>query len=54
MGGGSRYDLARALLARGRPGDTERAAELVDEARPAATELGMPKLLEELAALSTR
>jgi tetratricopeptide (TPR) repeat protein len=47
----SRYDLTRALLARGCPGDAERAAALADEARRAADELGMPKLLEEIAAL---
>ncbi len=47
----SRYDLARALLARDDLGDAERAAALADEARRAADELGMPKLLQEIAAL---
>jgi tetratricopeptide (TPR) repeat protein len=47
----SRYDLARALLARGQPGDAEGAAALVGEARRAAGQLGMPKLLEEIAAM---
>jgi class 3 adenylate cyclase/tetratricopeptide (TPR) repeat protein len=50
----SRYDLARALLARGGAHDARRAAALLDEAHAAATELGMPKLLEELAGLSSR
>jgi tetratricopeptide (TPR) repeat protein len=49
----TQYDLARALVARGRPGDTERAAGLVDDARGAASQLGMPKLLEEIATLRT-
>jgi hypothetical protein len=47
----SRYDLARALLARGEDGDAARAAELLDAAIDAAKELGMPKLLEEAGAV---
>ena len=47
----TRYDIARTLLVRGDPGDDERAAALVDEARLAAGQLGMPRLLEEIVAL---
>jgi tetratricopeptide (TPR) repeat protein len=47
----SRYDLARALIARGAEGDVDRASRLVEEAITTAHELGMPKLLEELLAL---
>jgi tetratricopeptide (TPR) repeat protein len=47
----SHYDLARALVARGEPGDVERAARLIDETIGSAHELGMPKLLEELLTL---
>jgi hypothetical protein len=44
----SRYDLARTLLARRQPGDRERAASLVDQARHAAARFGMVRLLEEI------
>jgi tetratricopeptide (TPR) repeat protein len=44
----SRYDLARALHARDREGDRERAAQLIAEASASAGALGMPKLLEEI------
>jgi DNA-binding SARP family transcriptional activator len=47
----SRYDLARALLARDEPGDAARAAELLAAAIDAAEELGMPKLLDEARAV---
>jgi tetratricopeptide (TPR) repeat protein len=47
----TRYDLARALLARNGPGDHEQAAARADEARRAARTLDMPRLLEELAVL---
>jgi tetratricopeptide (TPR) repeat protein len=47
----SRYDLARALLARGENGDTARAAELLDAAIDSAKDLGMPKLLEDALAV---
>ena len=46
----SRYDLARALVARGEFGDMPRAARLLDEAVGSARELGMPRLLEEVQA----
>ena len=47
----SRYDLARALLARAAEGDVARAAGLIGEAFSAAHNLGMPKLLEEALAV---
>ena len=47
----TRYDLARALLARGQAGDSERAARLIGDAMQAASALGMLKLHEELVAL---
>jgi tetratricopeptide (TPR) repeat protein len=40
----SRYELARTLLARGGPGDHERATTLLDQALEAASELGMKPL----------
>jgi hypothetical protein len=39
------YELARALLARGRPADADRARALIASARAAAHELGMPGLV---------
>jgi class 3 adenylate cyclase len=47
----SRYDLARALIARGASGDGERAGRLLNEAVETATELGMTRLLEEALAV---
>jgi DNA-binding SARP family transcriptional activator len=47
----SRYDLARALQARGRPGDDELAADHLDQARTAADQLGMVALRAELDAM---
>lgn len=46
-----RYELARALLARGAPGDRDRAAALGAQARALATELGQEGLLPRLDAL---
>jgi eukaryotic-like serine/threonine-protein kinase len=40
MEAGSKYELAEVLLARGAPGDRERAMRLFDEALAAATEIG--------------
>jgi hypothetical protein len=45
------YELARALFARGGPGDRERGLRLIDEARALASELGQVGLLPQLAAL---
>ena len=50
----SRYDLARALLARHSTSDAERAVGLVTDATAAARRLGMPKLLDELGTLNDR
>jgi class 3 adenylate cyclase/tetratricopeptide (TPR) repeat protein len=43
----SRCDLARALLARNKPGDRERAVALLNQALETANAVGMPKLVEE-------
>jgi DNA-binding CsgD family transcriptional regulator len=47
-------DHGRMLLARGRPGDDERAADLVAKARDLAAELGMAPLTEAAARLLER
>jgi DNA-binding SARP family transcriptional activator len=47
----SRYDLARALLARNEEGDNSRAAHLLDTAAHIARQLTMPKLLDEVLAV---
>jgi class 3 adenylate cyclase/tRNA A-37 threonylcarbamoyl transferase component Bud32 len=44
----TRYDLARALLARGREGDQSRAFDLLNRALDAAHEIGMPVLVDEI------
>jgi class 3 adenylate cyclase len=43
----TRYDLARALLARNADGDATRAFGLLNEALDAANEIGMARLVEE-------
>jgi class 3 adenylate cyclase/tetratricopeptide (TPR) repeat protein len=43
----TRYDLARALVARSRPGDRERAVGLLNQAIEAANAIEMPRLVEE-------
>jgi class 3 adenylate cyclase/tetratricopeptide (TPR) repeat protein len=43
----TRYDLARALLARGDPGDRQRAVALLNDALETANSVGMPRLIEE-------
>jgi class 3 adenylate cyclase/thioredoxin-like negative regulator of GroEL len=43
----TRYDLARALLARNRHGDRDQAVRLLNEAISTANDLGMKRLLEE-------
>ena len=43
----SRYDLARALVARSAPGDRERAVTLLNQALEAANAIEMPRLVEE-------
>jgi len=45
----NRRELASALLARGGPGDAERAALLLGDAEAEARRLGMPGLLSEIA-----
>lgn len=47
----TRYDLARALLARGDPGDPDRAVSALNSALEAANVIGMPKLVEEALAV---
>ena len=47
----SKYDLAGALLARGEPGDAERASTLLNECVERANELGMTRLLEQALAV---
>ena len=47
----SKYDLAGALLARGEPGDAERASALLNECVERANELGMTRLLEQALAV---
>jgi tetratricopeptide (TPR) repeat protein len=47
----SRYDLARALLARRAVGDVERAVGLIESATDVARDLGMSRLLEEMSAV---
>jgi predicted ATPase/DNA-binding SARP family transcriptional activator len=44
----ARYDLARALSARGGDADTDRAGQLVAEADRTAEQLGMERLLERI------
>ncbi|HVE94556.1 MAG TPA: hypothetical protein VNB24_06515, partial [Acidimicrobiales bacterium] len=44
----TRYRLATVLHDRGRPGDAERAATLLAEARATSEELGFPRLIERL------
>ena len=44
----ARYDLARALSARGGSGDVDRAGQLVAEADRTAEQLGMERLLETI------
>jgi class 3 adenylate cyclase len=43
----SRFDLGCALVARGAPGDRERAVHLLNEALDAANEIGMTRLVEQ-------
>lgn len=50
----TRFDLASMLVARARPGDREAALELVDQIRPAAREMAMTRLLDELTRLEPR
>lgn len=47
----TQYDEARMLLARGRGGDRERAAELLAQALEAARQIGMPRLAGQVADL---
>jgi eukaryotic-like serine/threonine-protein kinase len=44
----TRYDLARALLARGNDGDPDGALTLLNDALDAAQEIGMPVLVDEV------
>jgi tetratricopeptide (TPR) repeat protein len=46
-----RYDLARVLQERSRPGDADRAAVLLEEAREAAERMGMQALAGRITAL---
>jgi len=48
----TQHDYARMLLARGGPGDQERAHELLGAARDTAQELGMSKLVEQVCELA--
>jgi DNA-binding CsgD family transcriptional regulator len=50
----TRYDYARLLLARGRPGDQARAAGLLAEALDAAQQIGMPRLVGQVLDLMDR
>ena len=50
----AQYELARALMARGRPGDVERARSLLAAARAKAGALGMAPLSEKITALRRR
>ena len=43
----TQYDLGRALLARGEPGDSERAVTLLNAALDTATAIGMARLVDE-------
>jgi class 3 adenylate cyclase/tetratricopeptide (TPR) repeat protein len=43
----TQYDLGRALLARGEPGDSERAVALLNTALDTATAIGMARLVDE-------
>ena len=43
----TQYDLARALVRRGRPGDVDRGISLLNRALETANAVGMPKLVEE-------
>jgi class 3 adenylate cyclase len=47
----SRYDLARALVARGGPGDAERSVALLNEVLDVANEIDLPRLTEEVLAV---
>ena len=47
----SRYDLAGALVARGEPGDADRATTLLSQVVERANELGMSRLLEQALAV---
>jgi tetratricopeptide (TPR) repeat protein len=49
----TRYDYGRMLLARGLPGDAERAAELIGEALREAETLGLKRMLEREAEAAT-
>ena len=48
----TRCDFADLLIARGAPGDRDRAADHVVRAERVATELGIPRLAHRAAALS--
>jgi DNA-binding CsgD family transcriptional regulator/tetratricopeptide (TPR) repeat protein len=48
----TRYEYARMLAARGRPGDTDRATGLLAEAEREATRYGLPALRTKVAALA--
>lgn len=50
----AQYELARALTARGRPGDVEQARSLLAAARAKAGALGMAALNEKISALRRR
>ena len=49
----TRVDLARVLLDRHAEGDVERARELLDDALPAARELGMGRVLLDILQLKS-
>ncbi|MEX2158463.1 MAG: protein kinase [Dehalococcoidia bacterium] len=48
------YDCARIRIARGAPGDRERARELINEALATAQELGMKPLVDKIVALKLK
>ena len=50
----TQHEYAEMLLARGRPGDREKALELLDRASDTAQELGMKSLIEKVLALKLK
>jgi tetratricopeptide (TPR) repeat protein len=50
----TQHDYAKMLLARGAPGDRERALDLLQQALDAAQEMGMKKVIEDCLALKVQ